>query len=169
MANLAGLLRAVNVGGTGKLPMAELRAMCSDLGFSNAKTLLASGNVVFETEVAPEDAKAMLNARLATFFGVELGLFILNADEMRAVNDENPFSDHPPNQVGVLFCDHPPSEADCRNAKGLKDETLVVGQGVVYIKYPSGMGQSKLIAPGAKFGTMRNMNTVAKLTALLNE
>ena len=46
MQKYAALLRAVNVGGTGKLPMAELRKMCAVAGFQNAKTLLASGNVV---------------------------------------------------------------------------------------------------------------------------
>jgi len=44
------LLRAVNVGGTGKLPMTELKAMCVAAGFSKAQTYIASGNVVFETE-----------------------------------------------------------------------------------------------------------------------
>jgi uncharacterized protein (DUF1697 family) len=169
MTKLAGLLRAVNVGGTGKLPMADLRAMCSDIGFTNVKTLLASGNVVFETENSQADAKDMLNAKLTAFFEVEIGLFMLNADEMSAVNDANPFDDHSPSQVGVLFVDHMPSEDDCKNAKGLADETLISGPGVLYVKYPSGMGKSRLIAPGSKTGTMRNMNTVLKLTTLLNE
>lgn len=41
------LLRAVNVGGTGKLPMAELRAMCESIGLTHVRTYIASGNVVF--------------------------------------------------------------------------------------------------------------------------
>ena len=47
MMAYVALLRAVNVGGTGKLPMSELVAMCEGLGFSSVKTYIASGNVVF--------------------------------------------------------------------------------------------------------------------------
>jgi uncharacterized protein (DUF1697 family) len=47
MAGYAALLRAVNVGGTGKLAMADLRAMCSEIGFMEVLAYIASGNVVF--------------------------------------------------------------------------------------------------------------------------
>jgi uncharacterized protein (DUF1697 family) len=47
MTTYIALLRAVNVGGTGKLPMAELKAMCIEMGFANVQTYIASGNVVF--------------------------------------------------------------------------------------------------------------------------
>jgi uncharacterized protein (DUF1697 family) len=42
------LLRAVNVGGRGKLPMVELKAMAEELGFANARTYIASGNLLFD-------------------------------------------------------------------------------------------------------------------------
>ena len=51
MTTYAALLRAVNVGGTGKLPMPELRAMCESVGFSKVRTYIASGNVVFESKL----------------------------------------------------------------------------------------------------------------------
>ena len=47
MPRYVALLRAVNVGGTGKLPMRELVAMCEDAGFADVRTYIASGNVVF--------------------------------------------------------------------------------------------------------------------------
>lgn len=169
MQKFAALLRAVNVGGTGKLPMAELRAICVEIGFQNPKTLLASGNVVFETELSPDEACLTLNNRLAEFFGKEIGLFVLSPSEMRLIEEGNPFPDHPPNQIGVLFTDNVPTPEEYENAKGRKDEVMIPGKGVLYIKFPSGMGQSKLAVPGAKEGTMRNMNTVAKLSAMLNE
>lgn len=61
------LLRAVNVGGTGKLPMADLRALAGELGFREPRTLLASGNLVFDAPTAPEPGptlQAALQARL---------------------------------------------------------------------------------------------------------
>ena len=169
MQKFVGLLRAVNVGGTGKLPMAELHDMCVETGFHNPKTLLASGNVVFETQSSQRNAFEALNQRLCQHFGAEIGLFVLNATEMTAVRDGNPFADHSPSQVGVLFVEPVPTEQECAAAKGLKDEVIVQGNGVLYVKFPSGMGQSKLVVPSAKTGTMRNMNTVEKLTVLLNE
>jgi Protein of unknown function (DUF1697) len=54
------LLRAVNVGGTGKLPMFELKAMCRDAGFARVETYIASGNVIFESEASPSRVKAEL-------------------------------------------------------------------------------------------------------------
>jgi uncharacterized protein (DUF1697 family) len=52
MTRYIALLRAVNVGGTGKLPMAELRSMCESVGFTNVRTYIASGNVVFDSKLA---------------------------------------------------------------------------------------------------------------------
>jgi len=47
MTSYIALLRAVNVGGTGKLPMEDLRALCAEAGFAKVRTFIASGNVVF--------------------------------------------------------------------------------------------------------------------------
>ena len=54
------LLRAVNVGGTGKLPMTELKAMCVDAGFADVETYIASGNVVFSSRLGAAKVKAAL-------------------------------------------------------------------------------------------------------------
>jgi hypothetical protein len=53
MTKHVALVRAVNVGGTGKLPMADLKAMCRDSGFMRVQTYIASGNVVFESGASP--------------------------------------------------------------------------------------------------------------------
>jgi hypothetical protein len=58
METYIALLRAVNVGGTGKLPMAELRAMCEDAGFRDVRTYIASGNVVFRSAKRVAGVKA---------------------------------------------------------------------------------------------------------------
>ncbi|QWT19828.1 DUF1697 domain-containing protein [Bacillus sp. NP157] len=65
MPAFIALLRAVNVGGTGKLPMAELKAMCEAEGFLAVKTYIASGNVVFTSTLKEKAVKAALEARLA--------------------------------------------------------------------------------------------------------
>lgn len=67
MPNYVALLRAVSVGGTGKLPMAELKAMCIAEGFEAVQTYIASGNVVFSTELSEVQVKAALEKRLQTY------------------------------------------------------------------------------------------------------
>jgi hypothetical protein len=52
MGAFVALLRAVNVGGTGKLPMSDLKDICEELGFAAIRTYIASGNVVFETDIS---------------------------------------------------------------------------------------------------------------------
>jgi Protein of unknown function (DUF1697) len=83
------LLRAVNVGGTGKLPMAELKAMCVAAGFSKVQTYIASGNVVFETEMPPTKIRAALEARLKSYAGEPIGVVVRTLDEMAAVLKSN--------------------------------------------------------------------------------
>jgi uncharacterized protein (DUF1697 family) len=44
IASFVSMLRAVNVGGTGKLPISDLKAMCESIGFQKVRTYIASGN-----------------------------------------------------------------------------------------------------------------------------
>jgi uncharacterized protein (DUF1697 family) len=60
MTSFVALLRAVNVGGTGKLPMEDLRVLCADAGFAKVQTYIASGNVVFTCRKSETQVKAML-------------------------------------------------------------------------------------------------------------
>ena len=79
------LLRAVNVGGTGKLPMAELRAMCESAGFSSVKTYIASGNVVFRSKLPAAKVKALLEEALLKYAGKPVGVLLRTAAELKSV------------------------------------------------------------------------------------
>lgn len=148
--------------------MADLRKMCSDLGLANPKTLLASGNVVFETVEPREQVKEKLETALHAYAGKPVGTFVLTKGDVDTIAAQNPFPDHPPNQVGVLVADPLPSEAELTAAKGLKDEVMMLGDLALYVKFPHGMGQSKLTVPASDRGTMRNMNTIVKIQSALN-
>ena len=166
MATYIVLLRAVNVGGTGKLPMSDLKEMCAALGFSKVQTYIASGNVVFETKLAPKRIRALLGARLESFAGRPVGLVIRTPDEMAAVLKANPFPKVPQNSTMAIFLNDPPPPGALTEAKGLNGEEMRLGVREIYVSYGDRMGQSKLRIPAAKAGTARNMNTVAKLAAL---
>jgi uncharacterized protein (DUF1697 family) len=158
------LLRAVNVGGTGKLPMAALRAIAEELGLGNPRTLIASGNLVFTSDGTDAEARALLEERLAEHMGKRVPVLIRTAAEMAAVAAANPFSDAPGRRVLVTFLSHAPPADALDDARGLDGERLALGRREIYIDYCGALlGRSKLRVPSAANGTARNMNTVQKL------
>jgi uncharacterized protein (DUF1697 family) len=166
MNSYIALLRAVNVGGTGKLPMAELVAMCEAEGWAHVQTYIASGNVVFQTTAGIEKIAAALSARLQRYAGKPIGVILRTAAEMRDVLLANPFPEAAPNYTIVYFLDAPPPVDALDQIKGHKNEQLSLGKREIYVYYPEGSGHSKLVIPAVKAGTGRNINTVAKLVSL---
>jgi uncharacterized protein (DUF1697 family) len=166
MTAFVALLRAINVGGTGKLPMTELAAMCEAAGHGGVKTYIASGNVVFASSQSEAAVKADLEKRLADYAGKPVGLVVRTAAEMAAVRDANPFPDAPGNRTVAIFLDAAPPADALAHAVGVQSEQMRLGKREVYVLYDEGMGTSKLRIPAAKAGTARNMNTVAKLAAM---
>jgi uncharacterized protein (DUF1697 family) len=160
------LLRAVNVGGTGKLPMARLKVICEEAGFAKVRTYIASGNVVFENDASETATKTALEAGLEGFAGRKIGVLVRSAVEMAAVLAGNPFGDAPGNRVMAIFLDTLPPADALEAATGMDDEEMSLGRREIYVYYPSGMGRSKLKIPAASQGTARNMNTVAKLAEM---
>jgi uncharacterized protein (DUF1697 family) len=157
------LLRAVNVGGTGKLAMSELKAMCEDLGFTSVKTYIASGNVVFESRKSESSIKAALEKRLESYAGKPVGVLVRSAAEIAEVLADNPFPKLAPNRTVALFLDHAPAADTLKTVRGQKDEKIKLGRREIYIHYGDGMAATKLVVPAGKEGTARNMNTVATL------
>jgi uncharacterized protein (DUF1697 family) len=166
MTTYIALLRAVNVGGTGKLPMADLKALCAELGYRRIETYIASGNVIFDCGLAAGKVQAQLEKKLFTYAGKAIGAFVRSADEMRTVLKRNPFSDKEPRLTYSFFLHEKPGARALDDIRGRAGEEIRLGQREIYVYYPSGMGQSKLQIPAAKVGTSRNMNTVAKLVEI---
>jgi uncharacterized protein (DUF1697 family) len=166
MTTYIALLRAVNVGGTGKLPMADLKALCAELGFRQIETYIASGNVVFDCDMSAARMEAQLEKRLLAYAGRTVGVFVRTASEMRAILKRNPFSDKEPKLTYAFFLNEKPPSDALDEVRGRDGEELRLGQREIYVYYPTGMGKSKLQIPAAKLGTSRNLNTVAKLVEM---
>jgi uncharacterized protein (DUF1697 family) len=162
------LLRAVNVGGTGKLPMADLKAMCVDAGFTQVQTYIASGNVVLYSTLSVAKVKTTLEAKLLAYAGKPVGVLVRTGPEMAAVLADNPFPQCAPNRVVAVFLDTPPSADAITQATGRKDEEIALGTRELYVHYGEGMADSKLKIPAAKSGTARNMNTISRLASMAN-
>lgn len=178
MRRLAVLLRAVNVGGGGKLPMAGLKAVLAELGYDQPETLLASGNAIIGTDEAPATVERRVEAALATTFGLKTQVVVVDAAYLARVIAGDPFeafSKAHPSWYLAMFLDGEPSAAGIAALAPYctQGEEAKGGPRVVYLTYPQGSGRSKLNGAvlerkvGAK-GTSRNWNTVRKLAEKLS-
>ncbi|MCB2187068.1 MAG: DUF1697 domain-containing protein [Deltaproteobacteria bacterium] len=166
MPAYVALLRAVNVGGTGRLPMAELTALGREAGFQNVSTYITSGNLIFQSRLPEAKVRAALAERLAACVGRPVGVLVRSAEELAGIVARNPFPGEPGHRVMVLFTDEPLPPDPRAGVAGRQEERIVAGRREFLVFYPQGQARSRLRIPAAAAGTARNMNTVAKLAAL---
>ena len=177
MPTYIGLLRAINLGPVNRVAMADLRTMCGKLGLEDARTLLASGNVVFKSPIgSAARIEQLLEAASTKQLGVKTDYFVRTAKEWHAIIGDNPFPKEAASDPGRLLLMCLRDAPSVAQIKALQD--LITGREVVKVKgrqaffvYPDGVGQSKLTiqkiekALGTR-GTGRNWNTVLKLGEL---
>src|SRR5215467_9559391 len=167
MAVYVALLRGINVGGTGILPMKDLIAICARLGFANARTYIQSGNVIFESGLKEEAVMQKLEEALHAKMGKRIAVMVRTPAELCATLEANPFQDKEPNKVAVFFLAGKAPAAQLRGLTGPAGEQVHAGKREIYVYNPDGMGRSKLKLPvNETDATVRNINTVGKLAAL---
>lgn len=166
MIGWVALLRAVNVGGTGKLPMAELKALCEELGLEQVRTYIASGNVVFASDRSEADLRDSIAAALLERYGKPIGVLVRSAAELAELAAGNPWPERPGNRVVAIFVDEPLS---LDGLTGQRGEVVQLGNRAIYVDFAEGQADSRLRIPCAKAGTARNMNTVRKLAEMASE
>lgn len=169
MTAYVALLRAVNVSGTGMLPMAELRAMGEACGFSQVRTHIASGNLLFDSDLAEQHVIDRLGPRLAVFFGKQVPLFVRSAAEMEAIADTNPFPDERGSRNMVFFLAGAPPPDYRSRVRGQQGERIALGDREISVAYGEGIGKTKLMLPDPDGRTSRNRNTVEALARRLEE
>jgi uncharacterized protein (DUF1697 family) len=166
MPVFAALLRAINVSGSGKLLMTDLTALCEDAGFTDVKTYIQSGNVVFKTRLSEAKARAVLEKALTKKLGTPATAVLRSTEQLEALVEQNPWKREPPNRVVVIFMNDAPTAKAVAAVVSPDGEQLRLAAPDLYVHYPNGQGRSKLKLPFAKLGTARNLNTVAKLASM---
>jgi uncharacterized protein (DUF1697 family) len=167
MSVFIAFLRGINVGGTGLLPMKDLTALCSGLGFQAVRTYIQSGNVIFESTLAESAIRSCLEESLAARMGKKIDVMVRTPEELRQILRGNPFPDREPAKVAVAFLSQPPPKDLMQNVVAPGDEEVRLGKREIYVYYPEGMGRSKLKLPlGGASTTIRNVNTVARLVEM---
>jgi uncharacterized protein (DUF1697 family) len=174
------LLRGVNVGGYRAVAMSDLRDLITELGFSDARTLLQSGNLVFRGDGRKGAAlEQLLETEAAKRLGLQADFLVRSADEWKDVVARNPFpkeAERDPSNLVVMFLK---SAVNLKNANAAQAaiagrETIRADRRQLYIVYPDGIGRSRVtnVFLEGKLGirgTARNWNTVLKLAALTDE
>ena len=153
MAVFIALLRAVNVGGTGRLPMTDLKRLCERAGFRAVGAFLASGNVVFEGDGPEAAVKTALEAELRDYAGKPVGVVVRSAAEMAEVLAANPFPDREPNRTVAIFLDGAPRADALETVAGRQGEEVRLG--AREILRPLRRGNGPLEAPHPS-GARRN-------------
>ena len=171
MPRYAAFLRAVNVAGRGKLPMADLSVALEALGYENVVTYIQSGNVAFDAaRAANTKLAAAIEATVASACKVETTVMVRTASEMAKLAAGHPFpTSAAAPTVYVMFCDRP-AKGELELPAGATEQFVVEGADI-YGYYPGGYGTSKLGSTylERKLGvsiTGRNWNTVQKLAEL---
>jgi uncharacterized protein (DUF1697 family) len=173
VAVFIALLRAINVGGTGKLPMRDLKSACEIAGLKQVSTYIASGNIVFASEKSAPAVKTLIAGLLRDRFGLTKNHTLIRMPEdLAKVIARNPFVDaasERPNLLMINFLDDsPPTGAAAALAAYDGPERLHLDGDHLYIDYAGGVARSKLTAAFLDKAlkvpaTGRNWNTTNKL------
>lgn len=178
MSAYVALLRGINVAGNNMVAMADLLTLAEGLKLANVRTLLQSGNLLFETEgQTSAKLEQLLENATKSKFGAAIDIVVRNEKEIRTAISANPIPQMANEDPGHLVCMFLKRAAKAEDVDSLRSK--IVGPELVkavgkqlYITYPAGIGQSKLAnvviekSIGIR-GTARNWNTVRKIAAIL--
>ena len=171
MTLFAAFLRGVNVGGV-NLKMAEVATALSDAGFTNVRTILATGNVLLKSKSGVAAVRKKAEAALRERFGYEAWVLAYDIDTVRAISEAYPFErevDGYQSYVTFVTDAKVLSELSALADQAGSDEKIAPGTGVIYWQVPKGGTLDSTIGktmgkPRYKSSTTtRNLRTLAKV------
>jgi uncharacterized protein (DUF1697 family) len=176
MPQFVAFLRGINVGGNVIVPMAKLKDLFEEQGFKNTRTLLQSGNVVFEAGRTTATVLAKkIETMLAERFARDIRVVVRTPAELANIVASNPFSKaaaDDPSHLVVFFLEGEPAASATKALAQLKPAERFRLEGAhLFVHYDKSIGTSKFTGSViekalAKTGTARNWNTINKLIAL---
>lgn len=173
------LLRAVNVGGYGKVSMAEFRKMLTDLGFTKVETYIQSGNAVVDAKGSAAKVARAVSAGLEKMVGASPGVVVRTHEQLEQLIKENPFAKEAADgtKVHVAFLGGPAApEAKAALERIVQQypkrrDRYHLAEEHIYFHLPDGAAETKFTGKTLDkaigvIGTGRNWNTVLKLCAM---
>lgn len=175
MATRIALLRGINVGKARRLPMVELRGLLEEIGFRDVRTMLNTGNIVFETDDASaEELELEIASAISQRFDFDVPTMVLSPEVVQQVIDENPIADaaDDPSRFLIAFLG---ADVDRQKLMEIEDqakptEAFALRERAAYLWCPDGISKSRAAASLLKptYGTLttRNLRTTLKLCDL---
>jgi uncharacterized protein (DUF1697 family) len=176
METFIALLRGINVGGHNKIPMAELRSLCVNLGWGDVQSYIQSGNLIFKAGRGAVHLETELEEAIDGLFGLSIPVIVRAAADWSAYMASNPFpneAEREPNLVMLALSKAPPTEdaAQKLQERAADGERIAQVGDALWLHYPQGSGRTKLSPSlldrlvGSPV-TTRNWRTVLKLDEL---
>jgi uncharacterized protein (DUF1697 family) len=179
MSTYVILLRAVNVGGYGKLSTSEFRSTLSGLGFKNVETYIQSGNAVIDSNLPADKVHRSIASALQKLTGASVDVILRTHDQLDKVIRENPFANEASDgtRVHVAFLSAPAAptaptafQRIIERYPSRRDRYHLAGEHI-YFHFPDGAADTKFAGKAVEkaigsVGTGRNWNTVLKLHAM---
>lgn len=171
------LLRGINVGGHNRIPMAELRDLCSEIGWQDIATYIQSGNILFSADGSMPNLEKALTKAIASHFGHRIHVIVRPAAAWPLYVRMNPFSEaseSEPDRVMLALSKKPmpPDAADNLNQYTASGESIVQRTDSLWIHYASGSAKSRITPvlldrlAGSPV-TTRNWRTVLKINDMM--
>ena len=169
------LFRGMNTGGV-RAPVAEQRAMAAGMGLGNPRTLLASGNLVVESDRDPARLEGEVEAAMEVRFGLKVAVMVRTPENWRRLINANPFGSEAaaePSKVLAMVMKAGIKAGALEACRALAEggERVEAVGDVLYFWFPEGQGQSAIFKKATPrllgMGTGRNWNTVLKLGAMV--
>ena len=169
------LFRGMNTGGV-RAPVSDQRAMATAMGLGNPRTLLASGNLVVESDRDPAGLETAVEAEMKRRFGLDITAMVRTSSDWRGLIDANPFATEAagePSKVLAMVMKAGIKDGALDGCRALAEggERVEAVGGVLYFWFPNGQGQSAIFKKATPrllgMGTGRNWNTVLKLGAMV--
>jgi len=168
------LFRGINVGGNNIVPMAELRALMTEIGFEGAQTYIQSGNLVLQADRGAADITSSIASAVEEKFGFKPHLMVLSLADFGAAINANPFPEAvaDPKTLHLFFTAETSPTPDMAAMEKWKteSETFKLIDTVFYLHAPDGIGRSKLAARVERLlgvdTTARNWRSALKIQEL---
>lgn len=169
------LFRGMNTGGV-RAPVAEQRAMAEEMGLRNPRTLLASGNLVVESDREPAALETDVEAAMAARFGLNIAAIVRTPDQWERMIAANPFPDEAktaPSRLLVMLMKAGlrPGALEALRVFATGEERVEHAGGALFFWHTDGIGRSKMAEKAQPrligMGTGRNWNTVLKLAEMV--
>lgn len=175
--SFVALLRGINVGGHNKVPMADLRDVCAEIGCLDVKSYIQSGNLVFDSPLEKQEIERLVEAAIKSRFGLEIPAIVRSATQWSEYLGNNPFpaeSKKEPNLVMLALSKSKPAAgaAGGLRSRASQDEKIEQIGDAVWVYFRGGSARSKLspLVLNRLVGspvTTRNWRTVQKLGDML--